>query len=91
MKRMACLVVGCAMLAACTTNPDGTQTVNQAAVGGALGAVAGGILGNRLDKKGSRTGGTIASIAVKRGDAVEAEQVLATVVGTPDMRHPGEG
>jgi outer membrane protein OmpA-like peptidoglycan-associated protein len=50
-------------LLGCTTNPDGTQSVNRTAVGAAVGAAAGGLIGNRLDRKGSRTGGTVAGAA----------------------------
>ncbi len=70
MIRTAWIAFGCFALAACTTNPDGTQSVNRAAVGGAIGAVAGGIIGNQIDDSGSETGGTIAGAVV--GAAVGA-------------------
>ncbi len=60
MIRTVCVLLSCVVFASCTTNPDGTQSVNRTAVGGAIGAVGGAILGNRLDRKGSRKGGTIA-------------------------------
>lgn len=62
MRRTSYLALGCLLLAGCTTHADGTQSVNKTAVGATVGAVAGGVLGNRLDKK-NRTRGTIIGAA----------------------------
>jgi len=62
MRKVALLALGTLALAACTTNPDGTQTVNRKAVGAGVGAVAGGLLGNRLDR-GDRVVGTVVGAA----------------------------
>lgn len=58
MYRTAFLALGCLVLIGCQTNPDGTQSVSKTAVGAAIGSVAGGVLGNRVDD-GNRTRGTI--------------------------------
>ena len=52
-----------AVIAGCTTNPDGTQQVNRTAVGAGVGAVVGGIVGNRIDQ-GDRIVGTAVGAAV---------------------------
>jgi outer membrane protein OmpA-like peptidoglycan-associated protein len=44
-------------VAGCTTHADGTTSTNKTAMGAGIGALAGGILGNRLDK-GNRVRGT---------------------------------
>jgi outer membrane protein OmpA-like peptidoglycan-associated protein len=62
MRMKACSVLGALLLAACTTHADGTQSVNKTAVGAGVGAIAGGVLGNRLDK-GNRARGTIIGAA----------------------------
>ncbi len=58
MRMKACSALGALLLAACTTHADGTQSVNKTAVGAGIGAVAGGVLGNRLDRwqSGARHG-----------------------------------
>ncbi len=62
MRRLSCLVLGCVLLAGCTTHADGTQSVNKTAVGAGVGALAGGVLGNRLDKD-KRARGTVIGAA----------------------------
>ena len=62
MRMKACSALGALLLAACTTHADGTQSVNKTAVGAGIGAVAGGVLGNRLDK-GNRVRGTVVGAA----------------------------
>jgi outer membrane protein OmpA-like peptidoglycan-associated protein len=62
MRKISCLVLGGLLLAGCTTHADGTQSTNKTAVGATLGAVTGGLLGNRLDK-GNRTRGTVLGAA----------------------------
>jgi outer membrane protein OmpA-like peptidoglycan-associated protein len=62
MRMKACSALGALLLAACTTHADGTQSVNKTAVGAGVGAIAGGVLGNRLDK-GNRARGTIIGAA----------------------------
>jgi len=62
MRKISCLAFGALLLAGCTTNADGTQSVNKTAVGATVGAVTGGLLGNRLDK-GNRTRGTVLGAA----------------------------
>jgi outer membrane protein OmpA-like peptidoglycan-associated protein len=47
MKKTAFLALAGLALAGCTTHADGTQSTNKTAVGAGLGALAGGILGNR--------------------------------------------
>ena len=64
MRRTACLGLGALLMVGCTTNPDGTQSVNKTAVGAVVGGLAGGAVGNRLDRKGNRTAGTLAGVAV---------------------------
>ena len=58
MRIIAWVALGCVMIAGCSTNPDGTQSVNKTAVGAAVGAVAGGLLGNQIDNDGNRDRGT---------------------------------
>src|SRR5262245_61696567 len=62
MRMKVCSVLGVLLLAACTTHADGTQSVNKTAVGAGVGAVAGGVLGNRLDKD-NRVRGTVIGAA----------------------------
>jgi outer membrane protein OmpA-like peptidoglycan-associated protein len=62
MRKVSWLALGCLLLAGCTTHADGTQSTNKTAVGATLGAVTGGLLGNRLDK-GNRTRGTVLGAA----------------------------
>jgi outer membrane protein OmpA-like peptidoglycan-associated protein len=62
MRMKAYSALGALLLAACTTHADGTQSVNKTAVGAGIGAVAGGVLGNRLDK-GNRVRGTVIGAA----------------------------
>ena len=62
MRMKACSALGALLLAACTTHADGTQSVNKTAVGAGVGAIAGGVLGNRLDK-GNRVRGTVIGAA----------------------------
>ncbi len=62
MRKRTYLALGCLLLAGCTTQADGTQSVNKTAVGATVGALAGGVLGNRLDK-GNWTRGTIIGAA----------------------------
>src|SRR5687768_11857333 len=50
MHLKACSALCVLLLAACTTHADGTQSANKTAVGATVGALAGGVLGNRLDK-----------------------------------------
>ena len=57
-----CSVLGILLLAACTTHADGTQSANKTAIGAGVGALAGGVLGNRLDK-GNRVRGTVIGAA----------------------------
>jgi outer membrane protein OmpA-like peptidoglycan-associated protein len=47
MKKTAFLALASLALAGCTTHADGTQSTNKTAVGAGIGALAGGILGNR--------------------------------------------
>jgi outer membrane protein OmpA-like peptidoglycan-associated protein len=69
MTRSLLPMLGCLLIASCTTNPDGTQSVNRTAVVAAVGAVAGGVLGNRIDD-GNRGRGT--AIGAVSGAAVGA-------------------
>jgi len=62
MRIKACSALGALLLAACTTHADGTQSVNKTAVGATVGALAGGVLGNRLDKD-NRVRGTVIGAA----------------------------
>jgi outer membrane protein OmpA-like peptidoglycan-associated protein len=62
MRMKACSALGALLLAACTTHADGTQSVNKTAVGAGVGALAGGVLGNRLDKD-NRVRGTVIGAA----------------------------
>jgi uncharacterized protein YcfJ len=63
MRMKMCSVLGVLLLAACTTHADGTQSVNKTAVGAGVGAVAGGVLGNRLDKDNRGRGTVIGAVA----------------------------
>jgi outer membrane protein OmpA-like peptidoglycan-associated protein len=63
MRMKACSALGALLLAACTTHADGTQSVNKTAVGAGVGAVAGGVLGNRLDKDNRGRGTVIGAAA----------------------------
>jgi outer membrane protein OmpA-like peptidoglycan-associated protein len=62
MRMKACSALGALLLAACTTHADGTQSVNKTAVGAGVGALAGGVLCNRLDKD-KRGRGTVIGAA----------------------------
>jgi outer membrane protein OmpA-like peptidoglycan-associated protein len=57
MRMTVCLALAALVVTGCTTHADGTTSTNKTAVGAGIGALAGGILGNRLDK-GNRTRGT---------------------------------
>ena len=63
MRRLSGLALGWVLLAGCTTHADGTQSVNKTAVGATVGAVAGGVLGNRLDKDKRQRGTIIGAVA----------------------------
>ena len=63
MRKLSCLALGCVLLAGCTTHADGTQSVNKTAVGAGVGALAGGVLGNRLDKDKRGRGTVIGALA----------------------------
>ena len=58
----ACAALCVLLLAACTTHADGTQSANKTAIGATVGAVTGGVLGNRLDKD-KRGRGTVIGAA----------------------------
>jgi outer membrane protein OmpA-like peptidoglycan-associated protein len=62
MNLKACSALCVLLLAACTTHADGTQSANKTAIGAGVGAIAGGVLGNRLDK-GNRVRGTVIGAA----------------------------
>lgn len=62
MTKQALLTLAAVVVAGCTTHADGTTSTNKTAVGAAVGAVAGGLLGNRLDKD-KRARGTIIGAA----------------------------
>jgi outer membrane protein OmpA-like peptidoglycan-associated protein len=62
MHLKVCSALCVLLLAACTTHADGTQSVNKTAVGAGVGALAGGVLGNRLDKD-KRGRGTVIGAA----------------------------
>ena len=62
MRTKACSALAALLLAACTTHADGTQSVSKTAVGAGVGAIAGGVLGNRLDKD-KRGRGTVIGAA----------------------------
>jgi outer membrane protein OmpA-like peptidoglycan-associated protein len=63
MRKVSFLALGLVLLAGCTTHADGTQSVNKTAVGAGIGAVAGGVLGNRLDKDKRGRGTIISAVA----------------------------
>jgi outer membrane protein OmpA-like peptidoglycan-associated protein len=63
MRTKACSALGALLLAACTTHADGTQSVNKTAVGAGVGALAGGVLGNRLHKDKRGRGTVIGAVA----------------------------
>ena len=63
MRMKACAALGALLPAACTTHADGTRSVNKTAVGAGVGAVAGGVLGNRLDKDNRGRGTVIGAVA----------------------------
>jgi outer membrane protein OmpA-like peptidoglycan-associated protein len=63
MRKLSCVVLGAVLLAGCTTHADGTQSVNKTAVGAGVGALAGGVLGNRLDKDKRGRGTVIGAVA----------------------------
>lgn len=96
MTRTTWLALGCLILAGCTTNPDGTQSVNRKAVGAGVGAVAGGLLGNRIDQ-GDRVVGT--AVGAAAGAAIGAgvghmmdrqEQELKQQIESERMAHAVE-
>jgi outer membrane protein OmpA-like peptidoglycan-associated protein len=63
MRMKACSALGALLLAACTTHADGTQSANKTAIGAGVGALAGGVLGNRLDKDNRGRGTVIGAVA----------------------------
>jgi outer membrane protein OmpA-like peptidoglycan-associated protein len=63
MRKPSCLALCGLLLAGCTTHADGTQSVNKTAVGATVGAVAGGVLGNRLDRDKRGRGTVIGAVA----------------------------
>ncbi len=63
MRVTTCVALGSLLLAGCATQSDGTQSVNKTAVGAGVGALAGGVLGNRLDKKHRTVGTAIGAVA----------------------------
>ena len=64
MKRTAALAFGCLLITSCTTtHPDGTESVNRTAVGAAVGAVAGGLIGNRVDDDKRARGTAIGAVS----------------------------
>jgi len=63
MRKLSCVALGFVLLAGCTTHADGTQSVNKTAVGAGVGALAGGVLGNRLDKDKRGRGTVIGAVA----------------------------
>jgi outer membrane protein OmpA-like peptidoglycan-associated protein len=69
LKRPCAVLACCFILFGCTTSPDGQRQVNKTAIGGAVGAVAGGLLGNRIDDD-KRARGT--AIGAATGAAVGA-------------------
>ena len=66
MFKKSLAAVACLALFGCTTGPDGERSVSKTAVGGVLGAVAGGALGNQLDDDGNRDRGTSAPPPARR-------------------------
>ena len=62
MHMKVCSILGILLLAGCTTHADGTQSANKTAIGAGVGALAGGVLGNRLDKD-KRGRGTVIGAA----------------------------
>ena len=63
MHMKVCSILGILLLAGCTTHADGTQSANKTAIGAGVGALAGGVLGNRLDKDKRRRGTVIGAAA----------------------------
>lgn len=64
MKRTAALAFGCLLITSCTTtHPDGTEAANRTAVGAAVGAVAGGLIGNRVDDDKRARGTAIGAVS----------------------------
>jgi outer membrane protein OmpA-like peptidoglycan-associated protein len=63
MRMTTYVALGSLLLAGCTTQADGTQSVNKTAVGAGVGALAGGVLGNRLAKGNRSTGTVIGALA----------------------------
>jgi outer membrane protein OmpA-like peptidoglycan-associated protein len=74
MHLKVCSALCVLLLAACTTHADGTQSVNKTAVGAGVGALAGGVLGNRLDKD-KRGRGTGIGYLMDRQEAELREQL----------------
>jgi outer membrane protein OmpA-like peptidoglycan-associated protein len=62
MNKMTFLALAALVVTGCTTHADGTTSTNKTAVGAGIGALAGGVLGNRLDK-GNRARGTVIGAA----------------------------
>jgi outer membrane protein OmpA-like peptidoglycan-associated protein len=63
MRMTACLALAVLAVAGCTTHADGTTSTNKTAVGAGIGALAGGLLGNRLDKDNRVRGTAIGAVA----------------------------
>ena len=63
MRKIVPLATAALLLAGCAANPDGTSSPNRTAIGAGVGAVAGGLLGNRIDQ-GDRVVGTAVGAAV---------------------------
>lgn len=63
MGKSAWLALAAMVVTGCTTHADGTTSTNKTAVGAAIGAVAGGLLGNRLDRKKRGRGTVIGAVA----------------------------
>jgi outer membrane protein OmpA-like peptidoglycan-associated protein len=62
MNKTAFLALAALVVTGCTTHADGTTSANKTAVGAGIGALAGGVLGNRLDKD-NRARGTVIGAA----------------------------
>ena len=63
MGKWAWLALAAVVVSGCTTHADGTTSTNKTAVGAAVGAIAGGLLGNRLDRKKRGRGTVIGAVA----------------------------
>lgn len=62
MHKTVFLALAALVVTGCTTHADGTTSTNKTAVGAGIGALAGGVLGNRLDKD-NRARGTVIGAA----------------------------